>query len=59
MRTILHIRTWPDEDLSHVLIDRQRTLPDTTIEIVDLTQNNLDYEALVEKIFTADSVEVW
>ena len=59
MRTILHILTRPQDELPRALIAGQRGLPETTVEAVELTSPAPDYDALVEKIFTADSVEVW
>ena len=59
MRTILHILTRPEDELTRELIVRQRALPETKLEVVELTAPAPDYDALLEKIFTADSVEVW
>ncbi len=59
MRTILHILTRPEDELSRPVIVGQRALPDITVEVADLTVAVPDYDAAVEKIFTADSVEVW
>jgi hypothetical protein len=59
MRTILHILTRPEDDLTRPVIAGQRALPDTTVEVADLTGPAPDYDAAVEKIFTADSVMVW
>lgn len=59
MRNILHLLTRPEDDLTQALIAGQRALPETTIETVDLTVVAPDYNAAVEKIFAADSVEVW
>ena len=58
MRTILHILTRPEDELTREMIARQRTLADTKVEVVELTDGEPDYSALVEAIFTADSVEV-
>ena len=58
MRTILHILTRSADDLTGGLIAKQRELPETNVEIVELTEMTPDYVALVEKIFTADSVQV-
>ena len=58
MRTILHILTKPEDDLTRTIIETQRTLTDTRIEVETLTRMS-DYGALLEKIFAADSVEVW
>jgi hypothetical protein len=59
MRTILHILTWPEDELAQELMARQRTLPETKVEVVELIGDAPDYAALVGKIFAADSVEVW
>jgi hypothetical protein len=58
MRTILHILTRPEVELAIDLIEHQRALPDTQVEIVTLTATP-NYDELVERIFSADSVEVW
>ena len=59
MRTILHILTRPEEELARDLIERQRALPDTQVEVVALTDNTTNYGEVVEQIFSADSIEVW
>jgi len=59
MRTILHILTRDEDALAQELITQQRTLPETKVEVVELTTPAPDYDALLEKIFAADSVEVW
>jgi hypothetical protein len=59
MKTILHILTKPDDVLARELAARQRSLPETRVEAADLTPPEPDYGAVVEKIFAADSVEVW
>jgi hypothetical protein len=59
MRSILHVLTRPEDELTRAVIAGQRTLPETTVEIAELTGPAPDYDALVDKIFAADSVEVW
>lgn len=59
MRTLLHILTRPQDELAGDTIERQRAFPDTTVEVVDLANRDPDYDALVERIFAAQSVEVW
>ena len=59
MHAILHILTHPEDELSRLVIAGQRALPDTTVEVADLTVDAPDYDAVVEKIFAADSVQVW
>ena len=58
MRTVLHILTRPEDELTQLLLAQQRALPDITVEIVRLDSPAPDYDALLEKIFQADSVEV-
>ena len=59
MRTILHILTRAEDSLSRDLIARQRALADINVEVVSLADSAPDYDALVEKIFAVDSVEVF
>ncbi len=59
MQTILHILTRPEDELTRALAERQRALPDTRVKVADLTTGKPDYEALLEEIFTASSVEVF
>jgi hypothetical protein len=59
MRTILHIVTRAGDTLSRDLIERQRSFADVKIDVVDLTHERPDYDALIEKIFAADSIEVF
>ena len=59
MRTILHILTRPEDELAKELIAQQCALPETKVEVVELVGDALDYDALIGKVFAADSVEVW
>ena len=59
MRTILHVLTRPDDSLARETIARQAALPDTRCVVADLAQGEPQYEALVEQVFAADSVQVW
>jgi hypothetical protein len=59
MTLILHILTKPSDDLVRSVLAEQTRQAGLRVETVDLTQPDPDYDALVEKIFTADSVEVW
>ena len=58
MRTILHILTRPADELTRELIAKQRELPETQVEAVELTADAPDYDMLVQKIFSVDSIEV-
>jgi hypothetical protein len=59
MQTVLQILTRPEDELTRALAGQQRALPDTRVDVADLTTGRPDYEALLERIFTADSVEVF
>jgi hypothetical protein len=59
MTTQLHILTRPANELTAAIIAAQRESGQRTVEIVDLTQPEPDYAALVEKVFAADSVAAW
>lgn len=58
MRTLLHILTRPADDLTRSLVEQQQALPETTVEIIDLTAAAPDYGALLDRIFAADSIQV-
>jgi hypothetical protein len=59
MAQILHILTHPDDSLAKEIIARQKASQPASIEVVDLTNPNPDYERLLELIFASDSVETW
>lgn len=59
MTVQLHVLTRPNDELALQVIERQRRLPEAQVLVVDLTQPNPDYDALLERIFAADSVAVW
>ena len=58
MRTVLHILTRPEDELTQQLIARQRAWPETQVEVMRLDSATPDYDAVLEKVFTADSIEV-
>ncbi|MDQ6631247.1 MAG: hypothetical protein M3Y82_05765 [Verrucomicrobiota bacterium] len=59
MRTLLHILTKPNDSLAAKIIAQQKSKLENRIEVEDLTVGPPDYKKLLEKIFAADSVEVW
>ena len=59
MRQILHILTQPDDPLAAWIISTQRHQADQQVHVVDLTEPEPDYRALVREIFNSDSIEVW
>lgn len=59
MPILLHILTEPADPLVTEIIAKQRATPENKIAVVDLTKADADYKELLEKIFAADSVQVW
>lgn len=59
MPTQLHILSRPADELVTTLLERERAAGQTQVEVVDLTQPNPDYGALVDRVFAADSVVTW
>ncbi|HTD67929.1 MAG TPA: hypothetical protein VK846_15500 [Candidatus Limnocylindria bacterium] len=59
MRTILHILTRPADALAQELITHQRALAETEVDVVELSDGAPDYDGLLDKVFAADSIEVW
>lgn len=59
MRTVLHIITRQQDPLAEQIIEKQRGLAETQINVTKLPETGADYEALLDQIFAADSVEVW
>lgn len=59
MKAQLHILTRPPDELVQALITGPRGEPGPEVVVVDLTQSDPDYAALVEKVFQSDSVVTW
>ena len=59
MRVVLHILTRPDDALAAAVRTHQSGQPEVRVEVVDLTVPDPDYAAVLEQIFTSDSIEVW
>ena len=59
MRTVLCLLTRPNDPVALAVTAHESAQPDLQTEIVDLTAPHPDYAALLEKIFSADSVQVW
>ena len=59
MPRLLHILTTSDDNLADAVIHSHRQLGDREVKVVDLTEQEPDYDALLEEIFAADSVQVW
>ncbi len=59
MPKLLHILTQTDDLLAVEIIAKQKAMVENKIELIDLTQKDADYKKLLEKIFDADSIQVW
>jgi hypothetical protein len=59
VKTVLHILTKPDDTLASIIVGHQAGLEDIRVEVADLTRPDADYEQLVERVFAADSIQVW
>ena len=56
---MLHVLTRPADQMAKEIVTRQREGRGYKIETVDLTLKVPDYGLLLEKLFTADSIEIW
>lgn len=59
MNHILHITTRRDDAFAKSVIEQEQSQPETRCEVIDLTKRDANYDELVQKIFAADSVQVW
>jgi len=59
MRHVLHILTRPASERLRELEWGAADLPETRVETFDLTLPEPDYDALLERIYQADSILVW
>jgi len=63
MRTVLHLLTAPPDEFTDRLLQLQKSLGssgDYEVQVVDLSQEAApDYDAVLDRIFSADSVSVW
>ena len=55
----LHLITRPQDPLAQEVVRRHFEVEGAQIRVIDLTTGPVDYTALVEAIFEADSVLVW
>jgi hypothetical protein len=58
-RRLLHLLVRGENALAAEIIAQQRRLPDHEIAVVDLSHPDCDYEAVLEEVFRADSIQVW
>ena len=53
MKAVLQLLTGVEVKLAKELAEQ------TDVEVVDLTRKDVDYRDVLEKIFAADSIQVW
>lgn len=59
MRRVLLVLTQSLDPLNDIVTGLEKALPETHVEVVDLTIQTPDYGHLLDAIFAADSVQVW
>jgi hypothetical protein len=59
VRHVLVILTRPADALGEKVLELQQSIPDTSVETIDLTVDAPDYARLLDRMFEADSVQVW
>jgi hypothetical protein len=59
MSKILLIITKANDPLNEVVVANEQSLPDHQVKVIDLTLGEQDYRALLEEVFSSDSVQVW
>lgn len=59
MRRILLVLTRSLDPLNDIVTGAEQHLPETEVEVIDLTTDRPDYDHLLTAIFAADSVQVW
>jgi len=59
MSKVLLIITTANDPLNEVVITNEQSLPNHQVKVIDLTSGEPDYPALLEEVFSSDSVQVW
>jgi hypothetical protein len=62
MIRVLHLKvSAPNQDACSDLASASiQAIPfGTSVEVIDLSQGQIDYDDLLDKIFSSDSVQVW
>ena len=54
-----HLLTSPPDPLVQAILDTLRKDAAVDLEVVDLNAPDVDYTAVLEKIFAADNVSTW
>ena len=58
MSKVLLIITTNDP-INEAVISNEQSLPNHQVKVIDLTSGEPDYPALLEEVFSSDSVQVW
>lgn len=58
-RKVLHLLTREGDGLADQTVALQRSEAGLEVATVDLTKGGVDYTAVAEAIFEADSIQVW
>ena len=59
MRKVLLIITTVNDRLNEGVITNEQSLPNHQVKVIDLTSGEPDYPALLQEVFSSDSVQVW
>jgi len=59
MRSVLHIFDSQEAPFDAEVVREETKLADCSVMLFDLNEKKPDYDALLNKIFSADCVEVW
>lgn len=59
MALLLHIVTKANDTLAEQTIKRQQESSENKVEVADISKGQANYQQLVDKIFAADSIQVW
>ena len=59
MKTLLHLLNQPADDLVLAVVSAQKSNPENTVTVIDLSRPETDYRAVVESVFSADSIQCW
>jgi hypothetical protein len=59
MKTLLHLLNQPADELVLAVVAAQKSDPDNAVTVIDLSQPETDYRAVVESVFSADSIQCW
>ncbi len=59
MQRVLHLLTENDPAVPKSVIPFQQEEPGVEVRVIDLTSMDVDYDRLLDEIFSADSVYAW